>query len=206
MRIAPTSTYLSPIDVGDIVVVHDQNHPRGFWKLAKVEKLFTGKDNHIRGARLRLHLKNGHVTILQWPLQLFYPQQAAGRESQPLPDGKQVQNEDHIGVYKQNESDSSSDVGDTQRPRRLSTKRAQNEFKLWSSEMLGSGDDDHWPHSVVNWSTRGEDVRNELWLLFRTKYLIKLSILDVILYSCCTWADTLLKSRLKWLFLSAWIG
>ena len=56
---------LYPIDVGDIVVVHDQDHPRGFWKLAKVEKLLIGKDNHVRGARLRLPLKNGHVTILQ---------------------------------------------------------------------------------------------------------------------------------------------
>ena len=133
---------LSPIDVGDIVVVHDQDHPRGFWKLAKVEKLLTGKDNHVRGARLRLPLKNGHVTILQRPLQLLYPLEAAGRESPPLPDGKQVQNEDHVGVYKQNESDDGSDVGDDQRPRRLSAKRAQDQFKVWSSELLGSGDDD----------------------------------------------------------------
>ena len=107
-----------------------------------MEKLLIGKDNHVRGVRLRLPLRNGHVTIRQRPLQLLYPLEAAGRESPPLPDGKQVQNEDHVGVYKQNESDDGSDVGDDQRPRRLSAKRAQDQFKVWSSELLGSGDDD----------------------------------------------------------------
>ena len=37
----------SPISVGDMVVVHDHDHPRGFWKIARVEKTLPGKDGHV---------------------------------------------------------------------------------------------------------------------------------------------------------------
>ena len=50
MRIPQTSVsdqQSTPIDVGHIVMVHDQDHPRGFWMLAKVEKLLTGEDKHV---------------------------------------------------------------------------------------------------------------------------------------------------------------
>ncbi len=33
-----------PVSIGDIVVVHDQDHPRGGWKVAKVERTPTGRD------------------------------------------------------------------------------------------------------------------------------------------------------------------
>lgn len=40
----------NPITVGDIVIVHDENHPRGLWKLGKVEELIQGTDENVRGA------------------------------------------------------------------------------------------------------------------------------------------------------------
>ena len=59
--------------VGDIVLVHDQNHPRTFWRLAKVEKLIESSDNKVRGARVRVGSKSVRSSILRRPVQLLYP-------------------------------------------------------------------------------------------------------------------------------------
>lgn len=42
------------IAVGDIVVVHDEALPRGFWRLGKIEELIVGRDGGIRGAAVRV--------------------------------------------------------------------------------------------------------------------------------------------------------
>ena len=51
-----TSTTAKP---GDVVLVHDADHPRGFLKVARVEKLITGRDNLVHGASMWLPPKNG---------------------------------------------------------------------------------------------------------------------------------------------------
>ena len=61
------------IAIGDVVVVHDEAQPRGFWKLAKVEDTIMGDDGNVRGAILRLPEKNGRQRRLQRPLQKLYP-------------------------------------------------------------------------------------------------------------------------------------
>ena len=38
-----------PVGVGDIVLVYDEGHPRGFWKLARIKSLVIGKDGRARG-------------------------------------------------------------------------------------------------------------------------------------------------------------
>lgn len=63
----------SPITTGEIVLVHNEHQPRGFWKLAKVEETIAGKDGQVRGAVLRLPTKNGRATSLRRLLQLLYP-------------------------------------------------------------------------------------------------------------------------------------
>ena len=68
-----TSGSHPPVTVGDIVLVHDQDHPRTFWRLAKVEKLIESSDNKVRGARVRVGSKNGRSSILRRPVQLLYP-------------------------------------------------------------------------------------------------------------------------------------
>ena len=42
------------LEVGDIVLVHDQDNPRGFWKLTRVQSLITGRDGIVHGATLRV--------------------------------------------------------------------------------------------------------------------------------------------------------
>ena len=47
----------TPVTVGDKVVVHDEDLPRGLWKLARVEGLVTGADGLVRGATIRVQRK-----------------------------------------------------------------------------------------------------------------------------------------------------
>ena len=61
------------IAIGDLVLVHDESQPRGFWRLAKVEDTITGKDGWVRGAKLKVSARGGRSTGLQRPLSLLYP-------------------------------------------------------------------------------------------------------------------------------------
>ena len=56
-----TSTSTS-IRVGDVILVHDQDHPRGFWKMARVRKHITGRDGQTRGAVLKLPINQRQKT------------------------------------------------------------------------------------------------------------------------------------------------
>ena len=61
------------MSVGDVVVVHDDALPRGFWRLGLVEELFKGQDEVARGALVRLAPKDGKLTLLRRPIQRLYP-------------------------------------------------------------------------------------------------------------------------------------
>ena len=62
-----------PIIIGDLVLVHDEGQPRGFWRLAKVEDTIVGRDGQIRRAKLRVSARGDQSTSLQRPLSLLYP-------------------------------------------------------------------------------------------------------------------------------------
>ena len=51
-------------------VVHDSDMPRGFWKVGRVMKLITGKNDQVRGAVLRVVARGEQATMLRQPLQL----------------------------------------------------------------------------------------------------------------------------------------
>ena len=69
----PKRSECSTIAVGDVVLVHEENRPRGFWKVAKVESLSKGADGLIRGATVRLCSADNRLSLLRRPLQLLYP-------------------------------------------------------------------------------------------------------------------------------------
>ena len=54
-----------------MVLLEDQDKPRGFWKLARVEKLLVGKDNKVRGAQVRVSAPK--PCTLRRPVQALYP-------------------------------------------------------------------------------------------------------------------------------------
>eukprot|EP00731_Ephydatia_muelleri_P027563 Em0019g436a len=60
------------VTLGDIVLVHDESHPRTFWKLGRVQRLMEGRDGCVRAAVVRVSSSSGATTIKR-PLQLLYP-------------------------------------------------------------------------------------------------------------------------------------
>ena len=64
----------SLVSVGDLVLVHDEGHPRSHWRLGKVERILTSKDGQSRGAEVRVQAKKSkRSSLLRRPLQLLYP-------------------------------------------------------------------------------------------------------------------------------------
>ena len=60
------------IAIGDVVLIHDDKHPRGFWKTGVVEELMPGRDGVVRAATLRVG-KKGQASRLRRPIQRLYP-------------------------------------------------------------------------------------------------------------------------------------
>ena len=82
------------IAVGDMVVLYDEKHPRGFWRIGKVERLISGVDGEIRGASVRVHTNRINTLMLNRPIQHLYPLEVkATVVNDPNPDS-QDKNED----------------------------------------------------------------------------------------------------------------
>ena len=131
-NVGGTST---PVKIGDIVLVHDQDQPRGFWKVARVKKLIIGRDGLVRGAALGLPSKNGQQTTLQRPLQLIYPLEITQSEYHPVnrsDEGNATSQE----TPPENGPSKEDRVEPRSRTQRLSASRARDRFKEWSREML----------------------------------------------------------------------
>ena len=81
---------------GDVVTVYDEGHPRGLWRLGKVESLVRGSDGVVRGVHVRVTSKQGYIKTLRRPLQHIYPLEI---RCEPTDDGNVVENEqDTIAV------------------------------------------------------------------------------------------------------------
>ena len=60
----------SHIAVGEVVLLQDEQvRNRAFWKLGLIEELITGKDNEVRGVRVR----TGNRHIIERPVQKVFP-------------------------------------------------------------------------------------------------------------------------------------
>ena len=51
--------------VNDLVILHNECQPRGFWKIARVENTIVGKDGKIIGATVRVSAGDGSTKVLQ---------------------------------------------------------------------------------------------------------------------------------------------
>lgn len=100
------SSTSTTVSVGDIVLVHDKDHPRGFWKMAKVQKLIVGTDGQIRGAVLKVADKSGRPITLQRPVQLLYPLGVSQAETEP---SDEVDARDVTGSVADDNPDSAED-------------------------------------------------------------------------------------------------
>ena len=71
------------ISIGDVVIVHDEDQPRGKWRIGKVEALVARSDGHVRGAVVRVKTKAGRLTKLRRPVQRLYPLEVHCRNDEP---------------------------------------------------------------------------------------------------------------------------
>ena len=118
------------IAVNDLVVVHDENQPRGFWRLAKVESTIVGVDGKVRGANVRVSSRDGNVTVLQRPLSLLYPLEInCSTESSTDTNSAEVQNNVASTGEVQEEA------MPTRRPRRVVASKAIDRVRRWMSEV-----------------------------------------------------------------------
>ena len=61
------------VSIRDVVIVHNEDQPRGKWRIGKVEALVTVSDEHVRGAVVRVKTKAGRTTKFRRPVQRLYP-------------------------------------------------------------------------------------------------------------------------------------
>jgi hypothetical protein len=61
------------VSVGDVVIIHSDDQPRGMWNLGKVEELLIGSDGEARGAVLRVAGPGRRAQLLRRPVQRLYP-------------------------------------------------------------------------------------------------------------------------------------
>ena len=121
-----------PINVGDVVLLEDRDKPRGFWRLARVEKLLAGKDDKVRGAQIRVSTPTGQSSTLRRPLQALYPLEI-------------TQSDVSTGTPEvQAEEVTAPSTGDQTQVRasRGAAIRANENFKRWAAELTEDVDVD----------------------------------------------------------------
>ena len=69
------------INVGDVVTVHDENLPRGLWRLGRVEELINGANGKVRSVVVRIPSKGANSKVIKRPIQRLYPLEFSSEES-----------------------------------------------------------------------------------------------------------------------------
>ncbi|CAB4006340.1 PREDICTED: uncharacterized protein LOC106817579 [Paramuricea clavata] len=112
----------SSVEVGDIVLVHDENHPRSFWRIGRIKELVNSTaDGKSRGAVVQVMSKKGKVTTLRRPLQLLYPMEINCKLAK-----EEVQLEQENGAQESTESE---------RPRRRAAIEGELLIRHWIKDM-----------------------------------------------------------------------
>ena len=105
------------------MLVHDENHPRSFWRIGRIRDLVTSKegDGNSRGAVVQVMSKKGRTTTLRRPLQLLYPLEINCK-----------------CVEEQEESEIESNVQEStqaERPRRRAAIAGEQLIRHWIKDM-----------------------------------------------------------------------
>ena len=65
------------VAVGDVVILKNDSTNRMFWKLAKVERLFTGKDGIARAALIKVSNSDRNPRLLKRSVKHLYPRKSS---------------------------------------------------------------------------------------------------------------------------------
>lgn len=125
-RKQPTSDGHSRIAIGDIVIVRDDQLPRGLWKLGRVQEVMEGRDGLIRGAVVRVACRDKQHLYLRRPIQLLYPLEVHSQQSYSTPEPQGLPDEITPEV---------GDVNEQVRPRRAASRKADETMKGWIADL-----------------------------------------------------------------------
>ena len=130
-----------PITVGDIVIIHDENLPRGLWKLGRVEKLMVGTDGKVRCAEVRVSASGRSSTTMKQPLQRLYPIET-GNQGQTglMQEGNPIEG-DSASLHGGDVCSVESPPVRERRPRRQAFVRAQDTIRTWCNDLRPEGTD-----------------------------------------------------------------
>lgn len=73
------------LSVGEVVIVHDEHLPRGLWKLGRIQEVMMGRDGQIRGATVRMAVRDRQQVLLRRPIQLLYPLEVKCQDNRETP-------------------------------------------------------------------------------------------------------------------------
>ena len=81
------------MSVGDLVLVHDETHPRSYWKMGKVERLLMSKDGQSRGAEVRVQGRgsSGGGLLMRQSKYLNHPNSQRKVEREEIDSGVELQ-------------------------------------------------------------------------------------------------------------------
>ena len=55
----------SSLQPGEVVTLYDEDHPRGLWRLGRIEELIPGADGKTHGVRVKVVPKGRQVKIIR---------------------------------------------------------------------------------------------------------------------------------------------
>ena len=132
-RYPPTvngGTFRAPIP-GEVVLVHDENHPRTMWKLGRVSDVITSSDDQIRGATLEVST-NGKLTRLRRPISCLYPLEVEPRITEASNVEGDIANKDGEMTT---QPDNPTSEARQNRPVRAAAVKARQQVHSWMSEL-----------------------------------------------------------------------
>ena len=121
----------SPVSVGEVVIVRDEQLPRGLWKLGIVQEVLKGRDGLVRAAIIKISSPNRPCSILKQPVQFLYPLEISSASVSPVA----TQDSDHIKSSSAEKKEDSADTTNQVRPRRAAAREADKVRRAWIAQL-----------------------------------------------------------------------
>ena len=77
------------LQVDEPVVIYDEDHPRGLWRLGRIQELIRSTDGAVRAARVVVVSGNGKKTTLKRPIQHLHPLEVREGTAPEVPQAEQ---------------------------------------------------------------------------------------------------------------------
>ena len=102
---------------GDVVILHDDQERRRFWKLGPVVETIPGKDGEVRGAVVKVCPEGGKSKLMRRSVQHLYPLEvsSSGPLNEDPPESPRIENGAGINTEDSIDKEPCSDLGESRR-------------------------------------------------------------------------------------------